>query len=213
MSEASTPSSIPDPMPACTVEIDIVIESPRWDGSPATAESWIRQVVDKAVPAEHSGRELAIVFTDDTAVRALNARFRGYDKPTNVLSFPPPSFAVTGPGEAAPLGDVVIAFETTQAEAAAQGKEFFHHVTHLLVHGVLHLLGYDHLADAEAELMEMRERAVLGELGIPDPYQEHGAAGAGAAQAPDTLVPARVAESALADDDASAGRPAARNGA
>lgn len=158
------------PMPACT--IDIVIESPRWEGEPAAQEGWVRRVVEAALPPDQPACALVVAFTDDAAMRALNARFRGRDAPTNVLSFSPPSFPALGSGAPVPLGDVVIAFETTQAEAAAQGKDFIHHVTHLLVHGVLHLLGYDHQSDAEAELMEMREREVLEGLGLPDPYQE-----------------------------------------
>lgn len=184
-------SNVPSAMPACT--IDIVIESSRWDGEPAAKVPWVRRVVAAAMPPEHAACELAVVFTDDAAIRTLNARFRGRDAPTNVLSFPPPPFSVAGPGQSAPLGDVVIAFETAQAEAAAQGKEFIHHVTHLLVHGVLHLLGYDHQSDAEAELMEMRERAVLRELGIPDPYRER--VGAPAVEAKDAATiasPARA---------------------
>jgi probable rRNA maturation factor len=203
-------SNVPSPMPACT--IDIVIESSRWDGERAADESWVRRVAAAAMPPEHAACELAVVFTDDETIRTLNARFRGRDAPTNVLSFPPPSFAAVGPGEAVPLGDVVIAFETAQAEAAAQGKEFIQHVTHLLVHGVLHLLGYDHQSDAEAELMEMRERAVLRELGIPDPYQER--AGAPAAEAEKAAMtpspPGKATERAPPHTvDAIPGRPAA----
>lgn len=198
------------PMPTCAVAV--MIESRRWESERAVDESWIARIVAAAVPAEHAGRELAVVFTDDASIRALNARFRGHDAPTNVLSFPPPSFAAGALNvfdEAMPLGDVVIAFETTQAEAVVQDKEFFHHVTHLLVHGVLHLLGYDHHSDAEAELMEMRERAVLGELGIPDPYQER--AGISAAEAVVTAAPPldRVTEPPASHGvDAPPGRPA-----
>lgn len=188
--------------PVTTCTTDVLVESSQWEGQRATDESWIHQVVAAAVPGEHAACELAVVFTDDGAIRTLNARFRGRDAPTNVLSFPPPAFAAAaaaGPGAAPPLGDVIIAFETARAEAAAQGKDFFHHVTHLLVHGVLHLLGYDHQSDAEAELMEMRERAVLRELGIPDPYQER--AGAPAAEAAD-------AATATSSPDPVIGRPA-----
>lgn len=164
------------PSPPCA--IDIVTDSPLWNHQSAVAEPWLRNVVEATLPAGHATCELAIVFTDDRAIRTLNARFRGRDAPTNVLSFPPPSFPAVA-GKPVPLGDVVIAFETAQAEAAAQGKEFFQHVTHLLVHGVLHLLGYDHRSDAEAESMEMRERIILRRLGIPDPYQQRTGAPAG----------------------------------
>jgi probable rRNA maturation factor len=116
------------------------------------------------------------VLTDDQTMRALNARFRGQDAATNVLSFPAPAFsqrtAEGRRGEPVFLGDIVIAFDTAKAEADAEGKEFCHHFAHLLVHGVLHLLGYDHCSDAEAEAMEARERAILGRLDMPDPYDE-----------------------------------------
>lgn len=163
-------------MPDRTINIDVIVESPHWDGVPAAAEPWVRRVVEAALPAQQPACDLAVVFADDHAIRALNARFRGRDAATNVLSFPPPSAALApAPGETMPLGDVVIAFETAQAEAAAEGKEFLHHVSHLLVHGVLHLLGYDHHTDAEADSMEMCERAILDGLGIADPYAESGA--------------------------------------
>lgn len=111
---------------------------------------------------------VVILLTDDGTVRDLNARFRGKDKPTNVLSFP----AVPMPGiEPTPLGDIVLAFETCAAEAGTQGKSLSDHLTHLVAHGVLHLLGRDHENDAEAEAMEAEERAILAGLGISDPYR------------------------------------------
>lgn len=155
--------------------IDIVVESPLWHAF-GDAEAQVRRAVAATLPPQDADCELAVVLTDDQSMRALNARFRGRDAPTNVLSFPAlPSARPSPPQPGGPpafLGDVVIAFETATAEAAAQGKEFGHHVSHLLVHGVLHLLGYDHQADAEAEAMEARERAILGQLGIPDPDDE-----------------------------------------
>ena len=107
-------------------------------------------------------------MTDDDAIRRLNRQWRGRDAATNVLSFP-----ATNPGEAATprlLGDIVIAFETTRDEAAAAGKPFLHHLCHLAVHGFLHLLGYDHESDDEAETMERLEREILTRLDMPDPY-------------------------------------------
>lgn len=160
-------------MSPCT--IDIVIESPLW-GREAVLKVWVRRAVEAALADEQAPCEIAVVLADDSAVRALNAKFRGRDAPTNVLSFPAPSapeFRAPEAGhEPLPLGDIVLAFETVQAEAGAQGKEFIHHATHLLVHGVLHLLGYDHESDAEAEAMESRERAILQRLDMPDPYEE-----------------------------------------
>jgi probable rRNA maturation factor len=95
--------------------------------------------------------------------QALNARFRGKDAATNVLSFP-------APGADAGLGDVALALGVCEREAAEQGKTLADHLTHLTAHGVLHLLGYDHESDAEAEAMEARERAILAGLGVADPY-------------------------------------------
>ena len=107
---------------------------------------------------------LAILLTDDETVRELNARFREQDKPTNVLSFP------SRLNPEAHLGDVALAFGVCLAEAAAQGKPLANHLQHLVAHGVLHLVGYDHETDAEAAEMEDLERVVLAELGVADPY-------------------------------------------
>ena len=113
--------------------------------------------------------ELSVVFSDDAHIRTLNAGWRGKDKPTNVLSFP--AFPVK-PGEKLPpmLGDIVLAAETVAREAALEGKPLDHHISHLVIHGVLHLLGHDHEDEAEAERMEALERAALARLAIPDPY-------------------------------------------
>ncbi|MBD8891877.1 rRNA maturation RNase YbeY [Roseibium litorale] len=116
------------------------------------------------------GSEVSLVFTNDEAIRELNHRWREKDKATNVLSFPgsDPDNEVYGPL----LGDIVLACETVQREAAELGIEFSAHVTHLVVHGMLHLFDYDHQEDDEAELMESLERLILAELGIADPYAE-----------------------------------------
>ena len=160
------------------MRIDIAVEAGGWAGEEALL-ALARQAVE-AVLAEtgHSvaGKsagpetELSLLFTDDAHVRALNRDWRGKDKPTNVLSFP--AFAVA-PGDALPpmLGDVALAFETVAAEAGLENKPFDHHLTHLIVHGLLHLLGHDHEDDGEAEIMEALERAALARLAIPDPYR------------------------------------------
>ncbi|MGA3304718.1 MAG: rRNA maturation RNase YbeY [Stellaceae bacterium] len=115
--------------------------------------------------------ELSLVLADDAAVRELNREFRGLDKPTNVLSFP--ASEKTAPG--APmvlLGDVVLAYETVAREAHAQGKSLAEHAAHLVVHGVLHLLGFDHeRGEAEAARTEALETQILARLGIPNPYR------------------------------------------
>jgi probable rRNA maturation factor len=113
--------------------------------------------------------ELGIVLADDALVRSLNREWRGQNKPTNVLSFPT-SGAPRARGAPMLLGDVVLAFETIAAEAKAQDRALADHLAHLVVHGVLHLMGFDHERVAEAERMEALEAAVLSRLGIADPY-------------------------------------------
>ena len=110
--------------------------------------------------------ELCIVFCDDAEIRGLNATWRGQDKPTNVLSFPTPGALATKPL----LGDIVIAFETVAREAREQDKSLADHASHMIIHGFLHLIGYDHETPAEAEAMEALERRVAETLGIRDPY-------------------------------------------
>jgi probable rRNA maturation factor len=146
--------------------IDVVVESDHWrqDGEAAAAA---RQAVTEAATALSTERaELAIVLTDDSAMRALNRAWRGVDKATNVLSFP------TQRSEETPrlLGDIVLAYETIAREARSQRKPFAHHVAHLAVHGFLHLLGYDHERRTDAEAMERTEREILQRLAVPDPY-------------------------------------------
>jgi probable rRNA maturation factor len=124
--------------------------------------------VDAIAPRLAAGSELSLVFTDDAHIRRLNRRFRKKDSPTNVLSFPAPSAAGERFGPI--LGDVVLARETVFREAAAEGLTIEAHVAHLVLHGFLHILGYDHADEAEATAMERLETAILGGLGIADPY-------------------------------------------
>ena len=153
------------------VEIDLSVEAGDWP-----SESELAELSNKAVAAAlaelgvKGGRsELSLLFTDDAHIRVLNAEWRSKDKATNVLSFP--AFSVR-PGDALPpmLGDIVLAAETVRTEATLESKPFDHHLTHLVVHGLLHLLGYDHETDVDAELMETRERRILARLAIADPY-------------------------------------------
>ena len=154
------------------VQIDITVETGDWPD-----EQTLHDLASRAVGAAiaelgvetGSASELSLLFTDDEHIRVLNRDWRGKDKATNVLSFP--AFEVS-PGDPLPplLGDIVVAFETVSSEAALEGKPFDHHLTHLIVHGFLHLLGYDHEADEEAEQMEGMERRALSRLAIPDPY-------------------------------------------
>jgi probable rRNA maturation factor len=152
------------------VDIDLTVEAGNW---PDEAE--LLQLVDRAAAAAFAetgvtGRsELSVVFSDDGHIQKLNAGWRGKDKPTNVLSFP--AFPLVQGGPLPPmLGDIVLAAETVAREAALEEKPLRNHITHLVIHGLLHLLGYDHETDVEAEEMEAIERAALARLAIPDPY-------------------------------------------
>jgi probable rRNA maturation factor len=153
-----------------TVFTDIVVSSGDW-GAPERweelVERAVRQCVAIARPALMPECEVCVVFCDDAEIRALNAQWRGKDKPTNVLSFETP-----GPLDQRPLlGDIVVAYETVAREAAEQEKSFADHAAHMVVHGFLHLIGYDHETSAEAEIMEALERRVAEVLGLPDPYE------------------------------------------
>jgi probable rRNA maturation factor len=150
------------------LSIDIIRESSLWDAETGV-DALLRQALDAAAQTlSTSAAELAIVLSDDSAVRRLNSEWRGIDKPTNVLSFPSPGAHPDGPRL---LGDIVIAYETTAREARDEHKPFAHHLSHLAVHGFLHLLGYDHENDADAEAMEACERTILARLDVPDPYR------------------------------------------
>jgi probable rRNA maturation factor len=155
--------------------IDISAESEGWSKIPGV-EAAVRRAAEAAMlDGEAPPSEISIVLSDDEHIRELNKHHRGMDKPTNVLSFPPARMK-TPAGAPRILGDIVIAFETMEREAAEEAKPLEHHLTHLVVHGVLHLLGYDHEDEEEAETMEARERQILAKLDIPDPYAERGSA-------------------------------------
>jgi len=148
------------------IKIDVVVDSDRWTAT-KDAESTVRSAVRRAAAMLSTrGTELAIVLTDDSAMRLLNRNWRGIDAATNVLSFP-----TTDAGGKTHLGDIVLAFETIAREARAEHKPFAHHVAHLAVHGFLHLVGYDHERDKDAAAMEQAEREILRRLAIPDPYR------------------------------------------
>lgn len=145
--------------------IDIEIEDPAWTAALPDAEPLVLAAATAALENEGAvGEGVTLLLTDDAAVRELNARFRDKDSPTNVLSFPAP------PNPEKHLGDVALAFGVCAREAGEQGKPLGHHLQHLVVHGVLHLLGYDHMSEDEAEAMEGLERVILAGLGVPDPY-------------------------------------------
>jgi len=162
--------------------LDIAIEAdPEWDSS-SRWETLVRSAAEAAVAESafpqltKSERpvELSIRLTSDSEVKALNARWRGKDKPTNVLSFPqlePEELDSIAPGPELMLGDIVLARGVCEREAQDKGVSLEEHATHLLVHGTLHLLGYDHQDDGSAEDMESREVRALERLGISDPYE------------------------------------------
>lgn len=145
----------------------VTVEAGSWPAQDAL-ERLAASVVEAAVAVAGLsfpvGSEVSILFTDDAAIRTLNARWRGQDRPTNVLSFPQPG----GPL----LGDIALAAETVRREAALAHKSLNDHIAHLIVHGFFHLLGQDHEEDEEAERMEALERAALARIAIDDPYRE-----------------------------------------
>ena len=122
----------------------------------------------------HRNAELCILLCDDETIARLNGQWRGQEQPTNVLSFPAP-LQDAAPDEKMPLGDIAIAYETLAREAAESGTRVSDHLSHLVVHGFLHLLGYDHHMDDEAERMEGLERDILARIGVADPYAAHDA--------------------------------------
>jgi probable rRNA maturation factor len=178
------------PMPPFVLPIsEVLVVADCWQIEP-DAEAIIQRAIATAADMVNAGglglggtgageagfgeAELAVMLTDDAGIRTLNGNWRGIDKPTNVLSFP--ALQPTGPGgpEDAPrmLGDIAIAYQTTRREADDEQKPFDHHLSHLAVHGFLHLIGYDHENDADADAMESLETEILAQLGIPDPYTD-----------------------------------------
>lgn len=149
--------------------VDIVAEADSWPDLEDLARRAMAAALATVSDAPQGPLEISLLLTDDAGIRALNRQWRGQDKPTNVLSFPVPERRV-GPGPRL-LGDVALAFETVRAEAEAEGKRFEDHVAHLLVHGALHLLGYDHELEGQAEIMEALEVKALAALGVADPYR------------------------------------------
>jgi rRNA maturation RNase YbeY len=149
-------------------DIEAQMDDPRWIGALGHDIQAFAANVTAHVDAffDPKGEGFAVLFASDEAVRALNAQWRSQDKPTNVLSFPAPDTAGT-------LGDIALAYETCAKEADEQGKTLKDHAAHLFVHGLLHLLGYDHEADDDAAEMEGLEKDILARLGIADPYVHH----------------------------------------
>ncbi|PTV97740.1 putative rRNA maturation factor [Rhodobacter aestuarii] len=165
------------------MQIEVDIEDPRWESLDLAARS---EVAARAVLADlgvaPEGVTLSVLGCDDARIAELNEEFRGKPTPTNVLSWPAEERGAEAPGGVPErpvadvfgeieLGDIAIAYETCAREAQEAGKSVHDHVTHLMVHGVLHLLGYDHIRDADAQLMESCEVRILAALGISNPYE------------------------------------------
>lgn len=156
--------------------VEVILEDPRWH------EAGLEPLAERAAHAALAGagrdplrHEVALLACSDARIAGLNADFRGKPKPTNVLSWPDfdgpaPEPAGGADGQRLFLGDIAIAYDTCLREAEEGGIPFADHVSHLVVHGVLHLLGYDHVDDAEAEAMEALETKVLASMGVPNPY-------------------------------------------
>ena len=165
--------------------IDLVTEDPRWDTTglaPLAEKAATAALAELGLAPEAC--EIALLACDDSRIATLNTAFRGKATPTNVLSWPEtdlapkadgdtptrPEAGLQRPDEVVFLGDIAISYDTCAREAADQGKAFEAHVTHLIIHATLHLLGYDHIRDQDATLMETIETEILGKLGIANPY-------------------------------------------
>jgi probable rRNA maturation factor len=156
-----------------SIALDVTRDAPGWDALPeaeALAERALEEAAARCAVQLRPRAEVSLLLTGDAAIRGINKEWRGQDKATNVLSFPavPPEKLARAPF----LGDIAVAFETVAREAGAEGKRLEDHFSHLVVHGFLHLLGYDHETEAEAVAMESLEVAILGALGIADPYAD-----------------------------------------
>lgn len=158
--------------------IDLVIEDDRWLDADLEGQS-ARALAAVSEWLGMKDLRIVVLGCDDERIAGLNAEFRDKPRPTNVLSWPSSEFGARAPGErpelppAEELGDIAISYDTCLREAEEQGKPFADHVTHLLVHAILHLAGYDHIDDSDALTMEGSETEILSRLGIPDPYLEY----------------------------------------
>ena len=161
------------------INVDVLVNDLGWeavlDGFPENfVENCVHQTLTQAqTPHKHPCVEVSVVLTGDEEIQSLNCQYRGKDKPTNVLSFPQEGdeFSVDDSESACVLlGDIVLSIHTIQQEASNQNKSMKDHISHLIVHGVLHLLGYDHESDADAEQMESLEISILASMGISNPY-------------------------------------------
>ena len=143
--------------------VEVEVEDDTWSEALPDVEALVSRTIEAALGRDHTG-QVTVLLADDAAVGDLNQRFRDRSGPTNVLSFP------AAPSARPHLGDLALAYGVCVHEAAEQGKSLVHHLQHLVAHGALHLVGFDHQTDDEAERMETLERIILATLGVPDPY-------------------------------------------
>jgi probable rRNA maturation factor len=167
------------------IEIYVALHDMRWKSAIENSEAYCKQIITRVLEAfpEHwrhrtvgpDGKqyrmEVACILSEDTEIAGLNERFRGKSKPTNVLSFVADPDGPLDDDIPVVLGDIIVSYDTIVKEAMEQNKPLRHHFTHILVHGIMHLIGFDHVQDDEAEIMERYEKDILAELNIPDPYQ------------------------------------------
>jgi probable rRNA maturation factor len=156
------------------LQVAINVEDTAWQALATDIEATCQDVLHQAwafLDIDAQTPWLSLLLAGDSELQALNLQFRGQDKPTNVLSFPSPDAVAAGEDSLDVLGDIALSCETIQREADEQGKKVAHHLTHLLVHGLLHLLGYDHEQDDDAATMEQLEIDILGEMGLANPYE------------------------------------------
>ena len=152
------------PVPSITIQV----QSPLWEAEPAAEQTVRDAIAAAAATLSTADNEVSVLLTDDKAIRLLNREWRGIDKPTNVLSYPA---ATTKASIRMPLfGDIVIAYETLKRECDDEDRIFLHHLAHLTVHGFLHLIGYDHQVEAQAEKMEGLESKIMTRMQMPDPH-------------------------------------------
>lgn len=149
------------------ISVDLRVADPRWE-SLGNLEAFAARVLGHAAGHMKAGGELSVLLTDDAELHALNKQWRGLDKPTDVLSFPSDDPEI--PGQPQYLGDIALSFETAFRDAESMKRPFEGHTAHLLIHGYLHLLGYDHIEADDAKVMEPLEAQILAGLGWPDPY-------------------------------------------
>ena len=170
-------------MNAADLRLIVEIEDARWQDALPEVERILAQAIGLALDKTESGGrpvEIGVRLVDDGTIQGLNRDWRGRDEPTNVLSFPLGAPDPAGdPALPWLLGDIVMGFDTVLAEAESERKPLAHHVAHLAIHAALHLTGHDHEGDDEAAVMERAETALLGRLGIPDPYAERAVGGPG----------------------------------